>query len=692
MIDPRRFRTWGWLFSLALSALLLAGCAGNPPKQADKPTLPEPLVSERDKTGQSRTQTFGLSQAPRQPWEEATPALPPAAPTPYQASRGTPRARGGAADMTLAFDQAPLPAFIETVYGELLKDSYVVDPQVAARKDLVTLRVPEAKTPAEVEDIAAAVLASYGVAVSAVGPDGVRHIQPGTEGDNVLADVQRGRALPDVPAQVRPAFLLVDLEVVRNTDVAGWLRTIYGQQLQVSEDPKRNAVLIGGQADRVAAAAETIRLLDQPLMKGRQSVRINPRYWSAEALARDLVQVLEAEGLSAGTGAGVTSPITVVPIQSINALVLFASGPKLLAHAAAWARKLDAPNAASGGAGISYLTYKAQYTSAEGLAATVRELVSAGGATQPPLAGDTAAAKKPDAVPNPSSRVVVNAVTNTLVIQATGEDQTRLLDLLRALDQPAMAALIEVTVAEVRLSDLTQLGVEWEVDSGNWKIGTTLGVGQGGLTAVYDGGSVRAKLNALASNNRARILSTPRIMARNGTTAKIQVGQQVPIITSSQTNQATGGQGVLQSIEYRDTGIILNVKPVIHSADRIDVEVSQEVSAAQKTTTGVDSSPTFITRKLQTDLTLRDGATIILGGLMQTIGNDTDGGVPILKDIPGVGLLFRNTSKDAEQTELLVVITPYIITSDADAQSVTRAIRDRSAWPTRGSTQSARAR
>ena len=181
-------------------------------------------------------------------------------------------------------------------------------------------------------------------------------------------------------------------------------------------------------------------------------------------------------------------------------------------------------------------------------------------------------------------------------------------------------------------------------------------------------------LNALANSNRATVLSSPRVIAKNGVEATIQVGQEVPIITSQQTTSATEG-GVLQSIQYRQAGVILKVKPVIHSGDQIDIEISQEVSSANRTETGVTSSPTFSTRRLETRLSMRNGSTVLLGGLVSTNISDGSAGVPLLKDIPLLGQAFRTNSRSREKSELIIIITPYVINDDHDARAITEAFR-----------------
>jgi general secretion pathway protein D len=183
-------------------------------------------------------------------------------------------------------------------------------------------------------------------------------------------------------------------------------------------------------------------------------------------------------------------------------------------------------------------------------------------------------------------------------------------------------------------------------------------------------------INALASTNRARVLSSPRLMARNGETASIQVGQEVPVITSQQTT-STGaiGGAILQTVQYRQTGVILRVRPIIHSGGRIELDVVQEVSSAEQTSTGVNISPTISTRKVETKLALGDGTTALLAGLISQNDSRSDSGIPVLKDIPLIGQLFRTNTDVTDRTELIVLITPYLVNNDFEVRSFTEAFR-----------------
>jgi general secretion pathway protein D len=644
---------------MALASVLLSGCA------TEQALVPEPLTWQQERSVSQQLEnkrpeltTTAISETPKPPVATKMDTMKASG---IAASPSTEKA-----DITLMFDQLPLPNFIQVVYGNILKASFSVDAQVTARTDLVTLRTAQPQTPTQIRETAKMLLKSYGVSVTDVG--NLLRIVPDNTLQGYAPEIRRGRALPETPLPLRPVFQLVELEAVSQNDVGSWISKMFGQKVTLADDGTRNALMISGQSEDVAAALATIRILDQPMMRGRNSTRISPMFWSADEMSKKLNEILSAEGYRvAGAGAGVNIPIIVLPIQAINAIMVFSSDPAIIAHVVQWAKELDKPAAKGGG----FFTYAARYTDGQDLAKTIRELL--GGVPGQPQTG--------------KSRVVVNAATNSLIFQGGMDDYTSILNLLQELDQPAKAALIEVTVAEVNLTDAQQLGVEWAMDSNNggsavWTGGTLggLGIGKAGLTlnGFNAAGSPRMVINALANNNRARILSSPRVMARNGETATIQVGQEVPVITSQQTSPTTGGTGgILQSVQYRNTGVILKVKPIIHAGSRIELEVSQEVSSAAATSTGVTTSPTISTRKVDTKLSLRDGATVLLGGLMSSNTSKGDVGIPLLKDIPGIGQLFRVNNDTNTKTELMILITPYIISDDKDAHAITDAFRER---------------
>jgi general secretion pathway protein D len=662
-------------FGTLLVPILLAACAVEPviPSPLDLPKKVADYSTLQQENEQNRELATRIAQTPKPPVSER-----------LQTGKNAPALAPGAsqekADILLSFEQIPLPSFIQAVFAAILKKTITLDPKVVERKDLVTLRTGEPQTPSQVESATRLLLKSYGIAVVEMG--GMVRVVPDNANLGYLPEIRRGRALPETPLPMRPIFQLVELQAVRNSDVAGWVRSMFGDKVKIQEDTVRNAVLLSGNSDDVMAVLEAIHVLDQPLMKGRQSVRISPQFWSADELAKRLSEILQTEGYAISTKVETSGaqPITLLPVAGANAVFAFSVSDKILEHIVAWAKELDKPN--ERGAGRNIFSYQVKYTDADLLAKTL----------QPLLTGFSVSSGAAPGATRPS-QVVVDRGSNTLIFTGSSEDYGGILNLLKSLDKPAKEALIEVTVAEVSLNENSQLGIEWLAKEANLSQGrsytaSTLGglsIGASGFNfrLLDNAGDLRLVINALASSNRATILSSPRVVARNGETAIIQVGQEVPIISSQQvvptgTAGTPGTTGTVpQSIQYRSTGVILNVKPVIHSGDRVDLDVSQEVSAAQATTTGVSTSPTFSTRKVQTKLSLKNGATVLLGGLMSGNKSEGNAGIPLFKDIPVLGQLFRNDTGKNERTELIVLITPYIIENDNDAKTVTDAFRKR---------------
>lgn len=263
--------------------------------------------------------------------------------------------------------------------------------------------------------------------------------------------------------------------------------------------------------------------------------------------------------------------------------------------------------------------------------------------------------------------------SNRIIFNATDEKYRDILSLLRQLDTPPPEVLIEVTIAEITLSADTLSGVEFLLDqigSNDFSIGTAdgLGLATGGLTGQFTSGDLGVDFGALSSNNLIQVLSTPRVVTKSGATASIQVGTDVPIITSQTAgrSQVDGTSDILQSVDYRQTGILLDVSPIVLSSDRIDLDITQEVSSAEDNANQAIGSPVISSRSITSQLTLQDGQSAILGGLIETRYTEGGSGVPFLKDIPILGRAFSTETLRSSDTILLVMITPYILDTAAD--------------------------
>ena len=730
------------------SAALVPSCA---PKPIEAPRQPIPTFEQKPPSGpQSLSPLLPELNVNRTARDRVA-----SGPTP---TAGGPEATGLAAVSTppiegeteaLGLEQVNLPVFVNEVFANALKLTVRIDQRVASRTDLVTLRTGAPLPATELYSMATKVLESYGVAASWDGH--VLNIIPDDALMTQMPDVIRSRALPELPLPLRPIYQVVELREVSAGDMASWLGNVYGTKVKIFQSPKTNSVLLFGLPADVRAAVEAVQVLDKARLSGRRSLRINPTYWTAAKLAEQLVTVLKAEGYDASTSvSSQASAIMVIPIEASNSVILLAADPQLLAHARQWIDDFDQPANADPQSNI--FVYSVRNTTADSLGSTVlgvlggasgraavfgpearlegagstrvqmgtaspgiaagggpgaagNQLQSATTGTAPGAAGQGGTGTGGPATGTTSTtlqsgtRLIVDRDRNALIIVGTAQEYERIRPLLTKLDVPPHEVLIEVTVAELSLTDSTNLGIEWSMLNhigGGYtqSLGTTAGVvtagggGGGGLgipaagfnyTILNGIGQVRYALNALATNMRVNVLSTPRVLAKSGAQASIQVGTQVPIITSQGTTsqvQVGGNSGIIQSVEYQQTGVLLTVNPVVHSGDRVDLVVSQEVSSALPNTTSGISSPVIQNRDVKTELTLGDGQTVVIGGMISDTRNNTDEGIPYLKDIPLVGLMFKSESTTRDRTELLVFITPYVISADTDSAAITRQFRD----------------
>jgi general secretion pathway protein D len=320
---------------------------------------------------------------------------------------------------------------------------------------------------------------------------------------------------------------------------------------------------------------------------------------------------------------------------------------------------------------------------------------------QPP-APIPVAAPLPGAIPVPivpppvasdrnSVRIEADEAHNALLISASARDYDLIRQVLEGIDVPPLQVLIEVTVAEVVLNDKLNYGVEYFINSGrgNLLLNTTggavlnsAGVPVGitpslpGFALSYVTGNFqpRAILDLLSSVTQTKVISTPRLLVLSNQTARLQVGDVVPIITQSATSTETNNPLVLNNVTYRETGVVLEVTPRVNAGGYVTLDVNQSVSNVVPTTTSTINSPTIQQRRLTSTISVKTGETILLGGLIQQSDTRDNSGIPVLDEIPGIGPLFGSKSSIAGRTELIMLMTPRVIANDTDARDVTAGI------------------
>ena len=504
------------------------------------------------------------------------------------------------------------------------------------------------------------------------------------DASSIGATVTRDRSSPQTGARVVQFFPVQTIEV---NALQGLLTDLFPNLggARITPDLLTNSLLISGPGREVAQVVRVLREIDQPRFAGAEVLRVEPVFRSTEDLASALEQVLVTEGYIVSRQSVAGRSLVILSFPNANQIMIFAKDPVLLARARYWVEQLDQPAAL--GDKASTFVYVVRNTDAQSLGQLAIGQAPTSTQAQPPVGvpgsiaanGSNSSQQSTSTAPMPGAsgqfmggRLLTDPIGNRIIFTGTATEFAQLRSLLTTLDTPAPQVVIEVMIAEVTLTDATKLGINFLGDrttnSGTTVIGTEgVPVGGGGLLAIFNGPDFRARLNAEASNRRVNILQRPQLVARSGGSARFQVGTDVPIITSQRatdTSQNGNGTDILQSVQYRQTGVILEIKPVVYG-DRVDISISQENSTAGASPEGI-SSPTILNRSLTTQIAISDGWTGVLGGLISNNYTKVNGGVPFLKDIPLVGSAFQNNSVEGDRTELLVLITPHIVRGDED--------------------------
>lgn len=680
-----------WLAASIIALNTLTGCAAYPKLEAH-PVLTQPAPDAATtgaraggRAGDKPSAVEILTSPPAE--SEPVSNTLQAAATPEQIAALVP-----ARDVEITLPPQPLSQFIDTVFGEILQVPYSTGPGVAQRRDVVTLRGPTTVSSRQFFSMVQMALQQYGLAV-VIENGTVRIVQ-----DAVLSGQSpifiRTRTSSDTPSSSRPVLQFFSVSALDAQALLNLLNEVYPNRgsVRFTVQAETNTLMISGSARDVASAASVVDQLDRPRFAGGQIARVEPVFMSTEQLAESLMRVLTTEGFQVSNPIeGRARAITLLPIQYANQLLIFANDPNAFDRAVYWIGQLDRASALGDSEGV--FVYTAQNTSAEELGALVSKVSPGSGSEQEATVPPERAVRRSNglrvgsqpsntAAPSPTryGGLTIDPAGNRIIFRGSPSEYERVRGLLEQLDTPPQQVLVEMTIAEVTLTDDTRFGVEWFLDqtitngtlSASTRGSSVRQAGGLGVMAshVFSRGTVQAALNAFASNRNLNILSTPRLVTRSGSEAQILIGTDVPIITSQRASdsQTSGDSDVLQTVQYRQTGVILNVRPIVYGDDRIDIALYQEVSSQQPNTTAAISSPLILNRSVTTQLSLQEGMTAVIGGLIQDNYTRDQRGVPGLKDVPLLGAAFRSDQVSGDKVELLILVTPYII-HDSDEMS-----------------------
>ncbi len=596
----------------------------------------------------------------------------------------TPKRRrgGGAGDVELDFADAEIKDVVRTVLGDTLKVPFQIDPQVQGKVTLKTSR------PLHREDVVAALeaaLKANGAAI--VLADNVYNVVP-------LAEAQKrvdGIEVSGSARSRRPGYgiEIVPLKFVSAEEMQKLLQQIAPQGGVTTTDPARNLLFLAGTGQERATMLDTVRLFDVDQMKGMSYALVRPEHLDANGLAAELKRVFDN---TMGPSAAL---IRFVPLTRLNTLLVVAPRAAQLNEVTKWVARLDTVRS---GPGWRIYLYRMQNAKAHDVARSLAAIYGGAvsvGESEPTGDDQGSGSVAPAPAPLPPApfpltggvegargnvQIAVDAANNALIVRANAAEYAVLERFLKEIDVAPDQVLIEVTIAEVTLNDTLKYGVEWFFKNGDqtFQLSKAANVSPvfPGFNFTYTLPDVEVAINALDSVTDVKLISAPKLLTLDNKTATLQVGDQVPIITQSATGiRDAADPTIVNSVQFRDTGIVLKVTPRIGKSGAVFVEVNQEVSAAVPTTTSGIDSPTIQQRKLSSTVAVQDGDSIALGGLIRDNITYGESGVPLLKDIPLLGKAFSSTSNVSERTELLIFLRPRIVRSAAAARELTDELR-----------------
>ena len=556
---------------------------------------------------------------------------------------------GGSGSFRFDFVGADLLDVIRAVLGDMLGRSYAVDESV---RGTITLQSADLVSGEEALSILTDVLEARGFEIA----DGGATLQ-------VRPIPSRSGGARRVGIEDNTRF--VKLYHISASEALAVLQPLVSDRVTLRVMAEQNLILVSGGNRDIEHVLELTSVLDVEVLSGKAVAILNPRFASAGEIAKELQSIFESANSQQGYRA-----VRISPIQRLNAVLVIAETQDLVQQAATWMRRLDrADNKGERQLNV----YAVQNGRATDVAEVLGKLFGS--------SGDGAALAGGPPGENFRPRITADDRNNVLLVFATQAEMRVLQSALQKLDVPALQVLIEAVVAEVLLTDELRYGVQWFFEDGNFS--TTLSTQNSGavaglfpgFSALLAGSDIRATLNALESITEVQVVSSPRMMVVNNETARLQVGDEVPIATQSAVERTDATAPIVNTIQFRDTGVILEVTPRVNQSGMVQLDITQEISDVTATTTSDIDSPTIQQRKFTSSVSVADGETIALGGLIRDRQQVGRSGIPVLSDVPLLGNLFSSNSNNSRRTEILVLITPRVVQSMDDVRAVTNALR-----------------
>jgi general secretion pathway protein D len=472
-----------------------------------------------------------------------------------------------------------------------------------------------------------------------------------------------------------------------------------------------NVVLLTDRRSNIRKLLEIVDEFDTAILQGER-VRLLP---VKNNNARDVIEDLKT--IFAGYGLADKSAIRFIAIDRLNSILVVTPNPQVFTEIERWLGTLDQPVAT---AGIRNFVYKLKNAKASDMQKVLGDLYGISDFVMAPAATTTNPTAAPSAgslAPNPNPpgalqqngtapqapaqqragaaattlntiRIIADETNNALVIQATGQQYAEILRTLEELDILRRQVLIDAQVFEVVLDDSLSFGVSAKLQSrdltANRQTTATFaaptGIDVNTFAFIGRTRELLMFLNANENRSKVKTLSAPSVMVTDNGLAQFQVGTEVPIPTSSTPSGVQSGGSTLfaQTIQFRNTGVILQVKPQINEGGNVTLDISQEISqAGTNNVSALTTAPVIGKSAVTSQIVVEDGQTIAIGGFIRENNDIEKSRVPLVGRVPIVGALFGSTTKSNTRSELIVLITPHVLRTHREADAATDELKSK---------------
>jgi general secretion pathway protein D len=604
--------------------------------------------------------------------------------------------------VSINFEEAPLADVVHSILGDTLGLDYIVEHPIQGN---VTVRTRSPVPRDQLLPIIESLLLNNG-ALLVRGPGDRFFISRAGAGNTMVPRFDNPNS-----QTLGYASIIVPLEHISAVEMAEILGPVAPERAFVRVDQSRNLLILAGTQLQLSGWLDIVATFDVDQLAGT-SVGVFPIVQGeVEDVFKELSHILQtADGKASG---GIGAMVNVLPVERLNSILVVSPRAEYVDKVGGWINELDSIEESASESTLH--VYEVINGNADNLASLLGALYTGNagnrGGNQPSSqvapgmqsqtnrsagAGDMPGTGGPvgggaNFMLDDSVRVVSDRYNNSLLVYASSYEYAKVKKILERLDVVATQVLIEASIVEVTLTDDLQYGLEWTFQNGignNYSGSGALNLtgllgaagGDGGAlaqgfsyTVTNKAGAVRAIVNALAEKSLVNVISTPSVMVLDNHTAAIHVGDQQPI-QSRQT--VTDGGNFQTSIEYKDTGVKLEVTPSVNDGGLVTLNVVQSVTDVGPVDSATNQR-SFLERNVSSKVAIRDGESVVLGGLIRDNATSGKSGVPLLMDIPVVGNLFSTTTDVTARTELLIFITPRVLESDQDLGDITDEMRQR---------------